>query len=390
MKKKNILTVAFWGAFFGILLASCSAGKSTEISGKIDRLCETDTVILKELGTQNVDTCITKGDDFSFVRRLEHPSFFTLHYRNQAITLLANPGDHIEIFAKAQDLIQSYKVEGSEDSQHIEVLSKRLRQTYNVADSLNNLLKLFQENKNYVNIYQQFEWIYMAEVDSLREFNIRFLDEHGESLASLFALYQQVQPGLYLFNREEDLPLFQKADTFFYKLYPEVPYVKSLHLNVAQMNEQSRLLSLNRLLGMLDKPAPDFNLSDLNGEKVSLKSFQDKILLLGFWASWSGESRLEHAHLRQLYELFKDKPFEILQISIDKNPESWAAAVAQDSLIWRHANDPKDWKSELLKEYNVEKLPAFFLIDTLGNVLAKDLKGKALEVRLSEIFNATK
>ena len=115
-------------------------------------------------------------------------------------------------------------------------------------------------------------------------------------------------------------------------------------------------------------------------------------MLIYFWASWCGPCRRENPNVVKVYEKYKDtqfknaKGFEVFSVSLDKAKPSWTTAIKQDGLSWEnHVSDLKYWNSEGAKIYNVNSIPATFLIDAEGVIIAKNLRGNALESTLATL-----
>lgn len=133
--------------------------------------------------------------------------------------------------------------------------------------------------------------------------------------------------------------------------------------------------------------ALDFKLPDVNGKMVALSDLRGKVVLLDFWASWCGPCRMENPNVVKMYAKYKDKGFEILGVSLDKEKEAWLQAIRQDGLTWKHVSDLKYWQCEAARLYNVTGIPMTFLIGKDGKIIAKNLRGPALENKLKELFN---
>jgi peroxiredoxin len=303
--------------------------------------------------------------------------------------LLAHPSEKIVINGDARHLPLTYSVVGSKDSENIRLLSQRLEHTVFIGDSLDKTLKKYEGNRNFVNIQRQFEWNYINEVDSLRAFNIRFMENNPRSLVVIYALYQQLSQNNYLFDEEEDIRYFRRADSTFYRRYPKVAMVNTLHANVMRMNEQYNAIRLNRMLYMLGQDAPEIALPAPDGKTVKLSSLKGKYVLLDFWASWSASCRTENMNLREVYQKYQPMGFEIYQVSLDQSKSSWERAIKEDGLSWINVSDFKFWDSDVVKQYGVETIPSNFLIDRDGAIITKNLKGDALDKKLSEIFAAS-
>jgi peroxiredoxin len=136
----------------------------------------------------------------------------------------------------------------------------------------------------------------------------------------------------------------------------------------------------------IGKSAPLFSQADPEGKPVSLESFRGKYLLVDFWASWCGPCRQENPNIVRTYEKFKGNNFEILGVSLDNNKDKWLKAIQDDQLTWAQVSDLKYWKNAVAVQYGVQSIPANFLLDKEGKIIAKGLRGPALEQALEKIL----
>ncbi|HXK81924.1 MAG TPA: TlpA disulfide reductase family protein [Bacteroidales bacterium] len=136
--------------------------------------------------------------------------------------------------------------------------------------------------------------------------------------------------------------------------------------------------------------APEIELKTPEGETVKLSSLRGKLVLIDFWASWCGPCRRENPLVLKAYKEYKDKNFSIGKgfsiygVSLDKSREQWIAGINKDSLIWTNVSDLQYWNSSPVKEYGVRSIPANFLIDKDGVIIAKNLRGTRLEETLKK------
>lgn len=136
--------------------------------------------------------------------------------------------------------------------------------------------------------------------------------------------------------------------------------------------------------------APLFAGPNPDGETVSLESLRGKVVLIDFWASWCGPCRRENPNVVKVYQKYKEQGFEILGVSLDQNKDRWVQAIAADNLTWLHISDLKGWKSEYGQLYGVSSIPQTVLVDRDGKIIARNLRGPALEQKLAEVLSAKK
>ena len=132
--------------------------------------------------------------------------------------------------------------------------------------------------------------------------------------------------------------------------------------------------------------APGFEQKSVDNQQVTLASYKGKYVLLEFWASWCGPCRAESPNVLNAYNTYKNKGFDVLSVSLDHEKKNWEAAIQKDGLLWTQVSDLKGWKNEVATLYGVQAVPANFLIDPNGKIIAENLRGDALNIALKKFI----
>ncbi|PBJ14376.1 TlpA disulfide reductase family protein [Flavobacterium sp. ACN6] len=196
----------------------------------------------------------------------------------------------------------------------------------------------------------------------------KFITEHPKSIVSAYVLYRNWSYRLTPEQITQNIALLDKSQQ-------NNTYVKELKELVTVLNGLS-----------VGKKAPDFTANDPEGKPVRFSENLKGYTLVDFWASWCGPCRKENPNIVAAYKEFHDKGFNIVAISLDKKKENWVKGIQDDNLNWTQVSDLAFWNSAVAKLYGVRAIPANYLVDSKGIIVAKNLHGEELQATLKSLL----
>jgi hypothetical protein len=367
-----------------LLFASCGKDR-VRITGHITN-AEKMVLHLDEVDVYDVisadSVVLSKNGKFSFTIRTKVPCFYQLRLSpDKVIVLFPKPGEHIKINADANKILTSLKTKGSDDTEQITKLISLLYKTKVKLDSVGNLY----ESATSDSVRIRYNKDYISILEKHRQASIAYILTHYGSLSSVYALYQQYQPGHYVFYKTTDMQFFRIVSDSLSKYFPKSRHVTALKSYTNKMigDYQSQLI-LNKapkLVGL-----PPIKLPGLSGDSITLASQKGKYVLLSFWATGVDDAVSQNLQWKKIYGKYKGKGFEIFQVSFDHSPEAWRQEVRFDELPWIHVIDVKYPNTSIAGFYNITDLPCNYLIDKDNfTILAKNLTPKQLQDKLEDL-----
>ncbi|RPH32347.1 MAG: AhpC/TSA family protein [Bacteroidales bacterium] len=386
----NFLKVRYLGFCAVVVLlslSSCSNKDSVVVRVKITNNADSKIYIdkLNYANSQVIDSSeISKGENLIRfkVKSVFEPTFLVIRVpEHGAITLLCEPNEKMNLIVNT-DKYYDYTVLDSKGSQKTKELAAKLSDSKKKLYDLKVKFNLAKEE----GLKSLIEQEYNATIDSQRAYNSKFIWANTMSRASVMAVYQKFDDEFYVFDRSEDIVLFKAVASSLRAIYPNSDYTKGMLVDIKRMEEIVRSAKLKNMISTSVSSIPDITLSNPKGDVIKLSSFKGKVILLNFWASWDQSSMMDIRELIETYSQFKNKGFEIYQVSLDTNRDDWVNAIESAGLPGVNVCELNPNGSLDARIYNVSQLPSNYLIDKNFTIVGKNLFGEALKKKIREIL----
>jgi peroxiredoxin len=367
--KKISLFILFLVFVFAVN-AQYGAGNSFRIYGKITGLKDgwVRIKVNNQFGVSNtIDSIISKNGDFLLKGKVEVPDIAHLEFegKDKSATFFIENSD-IQVLGNA-DSVENVTITGCRTQFEYEKLIREMKVFAGLQEECNTKYSEAQA-KNDIKTMELYDSISNSVFDRQILFLTNYAFKFNKSVVAPYIVITQL---LYYIK----LPVLDSITANFDKAIAASYYVKKLKERVAVLRKVD-----------IGQPAVEIELADTAGNMFALSSLNGKYVLIDFWASWCSPCRKENPNVVKAYQMFKDKGFDILGVSMDQNRKNWLKAIKDDNLSWHQISDLKGWGCEGGKLYGVNSIPHSVLIGRDGKIIAKDLRGEELLKKLAELM----
>ena len=330
-----------------------------------------------ESGLVALDTVVVENEKFKFDGKLKDGlelAFVRIEALNGSVAIILENGSiAVEI---DKDTIQKSKISGTKNNDKFQ--------------SFNDDSQVIFKKMMRFQVANQEKMTAAQQVQDTIIINALMKEYNG------FQEAMNVQSKTFIEKNPDALISVLLLENFLMRKYITVEEVKAYYdkLDVSLLETKSAK-SIKKTLDTLTaltvgSIAPAFTAPSPDGKMISLKESLGKVTLLDFWASWCAPCRKENPNVVAIYNEFHEAGFNIISVSLDKegDAEKWKEAISKDGLTWSQVSNLKFWKDPIAEQYNIKSIPATFVLDASGKIVAKDLRGDELRAKVKELLSA--
>ena len=384
-------------------IVSCSKVGKNEyiISGIAKGIVNGQTVVLEKqdesgMNLVPVDTVKVKDGKFEIKGKIVEPGLYTLQVEKSQgkIPVILETGEIKVVVDK--DSIQKSKISGTYSNdefykfnEDLKVVSKKVQKDLMAFQTANmETMKKAQEAKDTVVINKLMK-DYGKIQETVTNKYATYAEGHGKSFISLLIVDGMLK---------QPTAQIEKIKKMYANLDKDLQNTKIGKGIKTGIDNFGKPQAPPAMTPPMPEQAPqaqapatkwinNFSAKSPDGKTISLKEIAGKVTIIDFWASWCGPCRKENPNVVAIYNEFHSKGLNIIGVSLDDDLNKWKNAIAKDKLTWYHVSNLKGWEDPIARQYEVDGIPATFIIDSKGEIVEKNLRGTELRNKIAELLS---
>lgn len=324
------------------------------------------------------DTAIVMDETFKFEGKVVYPQmwFLSVNNVNGAIPVMVE-NETIDVdFDK--DNIGASKITGTKSNEALAAYTKEFKKLTEKRMDLNKEIGSIQSSNDSV-AKAKVSADYATLNTDLTNYPYTFLEKNNDSYFALSLIETLLK------SKPDNLDPLEKAFSNLDTDIKNSSYGKTVGSQMDMLKKQNESLAMLNVGNV----APNFSAPNPEGKQVSLNDIKGKATIIDFWASWCGPCRRENPNVVKVYNKYHDKGLEIISVSLDRpgQKDKWLKAIEDDKLTWHHVSNLNYFNDPVAQQYNIQSIPATYILDAEGKIVAKSLRGQALEDKIAEMLN---
>ena len=324
---------------------------------------------------QVIDTAVVMNGAFKFKGEVSSPEMRILTIdgiNGQTALVLESGKTNVTIY---KDSIYKSIIKGGENNS---IFNKYKDGYQNLVEKVTSLREEYMASRNNIEAVKRIQKQNVELRLELKNYGLNFLTQHPDTDFSLMLLESIT------LQKEFDAKL---ANEILEKI-PNNISNRQYNIEVMQKINFNINNALSKAVIEVNSIAPDFTAPDPEGNQITLSEILGKVTILDFWASWCRPCRVENPNFVKLYDKYHEKGLNIISVSLDRENQKsrWIKAIEKDNLSWYNVSNLKYWQDPVALMYNITSIPATFILDDKGTIIATRLRGSALEKKIDELF----
>lgn len=354
-----------------LMAVSCSKSNTAVVNARIEGAANKDLVVSQLAVNQikfvdSVKTDASGNLKSTITLQSDAPDFYYLSYNGKRLaSLILKPGDNVKV--TVDTLGRGLAIEGSQESALLQKYNDALAAAVAEFDALSIKLADASQAGDRNTVQQLNSQLGKVFVKHKQDM-IKGIMQNPYAFANIQALYQSFVQGLPVFGAENDYMLVQRVHDSLVKVYPNSVYLKSLEEQIA--SAKKAIAFVEKLSNAEEASFPNIVLPDINAKDVELSSLEGKPFILMFWTVADVNQKMFNNDLMDIYKKYSNSGLEVYQVSVDTDKTAWATAVKEQKLPWISVCDGKGAASPALSAYNIYNIPAIFVFDRNGDIVA--------------------